>query len=723
MPSFADEPKPPLRERLSRPSLRRKTFVLVLALVFVPSAITLFWTTAAAAKAIRVWVTEESRTRVEQRSEQIATALERELEDLARPLDREILEQVLDAPGLIPLVLDRDSIALYSRDWGWVPRLEEDSPFRTLPRLDLESFLESPDGPAINDPEYPRAFYVTNRIELPFTEGGPEDRLYAVRRVELGPAMDPLYHSAWMIIGFGAVLTVATALFAVWFSGRLVNPIRVLRYGFQQLEGGNLEYRLHTGRRDELGELETSMNRMAKALQDSYGELAAKVRELDEQARKIHLTYEVAKAINRSLNLERILADVIRETGQLIPAELAVVGLSGEDPSEMEIAYGWPESQNHFPPGTHIRMENALAARTLDTGSLALFKIEPGSTGSLEERALDGFPGRHLCTVPLVTTSGPVGMLWIASREPFREREVELLGLLSPSLATAVEHGRLYERQAHFAGELERKVQERTQALREAQEQLIRSEKLAATGELAANLAHEINNPLSTIKNYLRLLERELGESGHEGLRFMGAEIDRIARIVAQLRQLHRPASPEYAPVLLNKELEHLAELFRQTFRRRRVELVLEPDPSAGVVSLCEDYVRQILVNLLRNALDATPAGGTVWLRTKHGEPTPQELTIMVKDTGPGVPSEIAGRIFNPFFTTKKGGKGSGLGLSVSYELARQMGGRLDFRSPEEGGAEFLLILPLSPSTRSDDRPPSEGHDPVRRAGDRIIIG
>jgi len=245
--------------------------------------------------------------------------------------------------------------------------------------------------------------------------------------------------------------------------------------------------------------------------------------------------------------------------------------------------------------------------------------------------------------------------------------------------------------------ELDRKVVERTAALETAQRQLVMSEKLAALGQLTAGVAHEINNPAAVIQGNLDLAREVLGDRGiapvAEELRLIDEQVNRIRLIVAKLLQFARPG--DYAGAVEEVDVNALVAdtvvLVRQTLAKRNI--ALEGTRAATrTVRIPVNDLQQVLVNLVVNAIQAMPDGGTLSLSTRD---TPDGVAIAIRDTGMGIRDEDLGRIFDPFFTTKRG-EGTGLGLSISYALLERYGGRIEVDSRPGQGATFTVHLVAS---------------------------
>jgi PAS domain S-box-containing protein len=238
--------------------------------------------------------------------------------------------------------------------------------------------------------------------------------------------------------------------------------------------------------------------------------------------------------------------------------------------------------------------------------------------------------------------------------------------------------------------------------LAEVQEQLARARRLATMGQLAAGVAHEINNPLAAITTCAEATLRELRDTpetaglvGERGWAYYLEEIVRQAlrckQITRGLLDLSRQRRARREPVEVNRLAEQAARLFEQRGSERAINLEVRLDPSVGEVATDEAMVRQVLDNLLGNALDAVAAGGRVEVATSlEGG----RVRVEVSDDGPGIPPEMLARVFDPFFTTKDPGHGAGLGLAISLTFAEAMGGALTVESKPGAGSRFRLWLP-----------------------------
>jgi PAS domain S-box-containing protein len=242
--------------------------------------------------------------------------------------------------------------------------------------------------------------------------------------------------------------------------------------------------------------------------------------------------------------------------------------------------------------------------------------------------------------------------------------------------------------------------------LKELQEKVRRTERLAAVGALAAGVAHEIGNPLMALSMAAQSLERRsCDEYTQKKLALIREHIDRIARIVHQMSDLARPQSGPKASHDINRIVRRAVDMVRHDVRGKDSEVRYELEEHLPAVEAVEDELTQVFINLALNAFDAmsaNPAARPRRLTIRSGA-SDEVVRLSFHDTGPGVPSEIRSKLFQPFFTTKEAGRGSGLGLSVSYRILEEHGGTLRLDEDEEDGAAFVLELP--PARRSQGSP------------------
>jgi signal transduction histidine kinase len=247
---------------------------------------------------------------------------------------------------------------------------------------------------------------------------------------------------------------------------------------------------------------------------------------------------------------------------------------------------------------------------------------------------------------------------------------------------------------ANLAAE-KRHLQEANALIQATQEQLIQSEKLAAVGKLAARVAHEVNNPLAIIRTSLDIVSKRLpsGDRNKENLDIVEEEIERIARTIRQLFDFSRPAS-DVSLLQVNEVIQNLMKFMEATLAAHQIESRLELADELPRVRMSLDQLKQVLLNLIKNAQEAMPQGGRLLITTT---PHPGGLIMGVADDGIGIPQEQLPLLFKSFFTTKKPEEGRGLGLSVSANIIKSYGGDIGVESEPGQGTVFRVFLPEYP--------------------------
>ena len=229
--------------------------------------------------------------------------------------------------------------------------------------------------------------------------------------------------------------------------------------------------------------------------------------------------------------------------------------------------------------------------------------------------------------------------------------------------------------------------------MRRLHDQWAEKEKMAAVGRLAAGIAHEINNPLSSISSIVQLLKRHRdGALDLDQLNLLHRHIERIAHTVRTMSTLSRPAFEHWEYTDLSVALDDAVSLVSFDPRSRGIHIDFAKPQNLPRTWAVPGQIQQVFLNLLLNALDAMPGGGGLGVRA---EADPRRLLFAISDTGCGIPPDIGRRVFEPFFTTKEPGMGTGLGLSVSFGIVQKHGGRVDFTDRKGGGTTFTVELPV----------------------------
>jgi two-component system NtrC family sensor kinase len=267
---------------------------------------------------------------------------------------------------------------------------------------------------------------------------------------------------------------------------------------------------------------------------------------------------------------------------------------------------------------------------------------------------------------------------------------------------------------------LEQKVEERTQQLLAAESESLQREKLAAVGLLASGIAHELNNPLTGVLTFSHLIRDKLppGSADAEDMDLVISETKRCASIIRRLLDFARQKPPEKKFVDLNRVIAETARFIERPAQLNDTAVIMELAPNLPAVWIDENQIKQVVMNILVNAQQATESGGKITVCTRAclepiaPEPgvTPVRMVeIAIIDTGCGIPEQDLQRIFDPFFTSKEVGKGTGLGLSVSHGIVKAHGGMIRVESVVGNGSTFRVYLPIQPLDETRETGAHEG--------------
>ena len=309
-----------------------------------------------------------------------------------------------------------------------------------------------------------------------------------------------------------------------------------------------------------------------------------------------------------------------------------------------------------------------------------------------------GFCGSHpdsFVAVPLVIKGEARGAIYVDNQ--FHERhitdeDIQLLTMFASKACLAMENASLYE-------SLERALHD----VRATQDRLVQSEKLMALGEMAAKIAHEIKNPLTVIGGFARRIARPAAGGGapdphstSRSAQIILKEVQRLERIVQQTLYFSREVVPALRSVDLNSEVRDVLAMFREEMEEARITTVADLSPNVPVISVDPDQLRQVLWNLVSNAVQAMEGSGVLTVATRPARPAEGVgVVFQVGDTGGGIPHDVVHNIFNPFFTTKA--KGTGLGLPIVHAIVEKHGGTIHLDNREGQGVTFSVFLPVFP--------------------------
>ncbi len=294
--------------------------------------------------------------------------------------------------------------------------------------------------------------------------------------------------------------------------------------------------------------------------------------------------------------------------------------------------------------------------------------------------------------VPLLAGERPnrgdriLGVLDIHHKAPytFTDHDVRLMTTIASQVAGALEKVSMY---ADLQASLQHEQSARTQ--------LVQSEKLAALGRIVASVAHELNNPLQAIQNalYLIRVSNLLDEQSQEDLKVALNEASRMADLIARLRETYRPTTKEeFHFESINTIFNEVQKLINAHLVHNNIIYRFDPDPNLPLIPIIRDQIKQVVLNMCLNGVEAMHNGGTLSLST-HYDSKKSQVLFKINDTGAGIPTEVLPYIFDPFVTTKE--IGTGLGLAITYDIVRRHNGRIEVNSEIGKGSQFTVWLPL----------------------------
>jgi len=423
---------------------------------------------------------------------------------------------------------------------------------------------------------------------------------------------------------------------------------------------------------------------LGSAIDVKISELTESNRQLKRKIFDLYTIFEISRNINSVLNY-RTLVDsfLLTSLGQVGASSAALYLPQDSQSGRLTLATSKGIAREESARG-EINLEGRMAAYLRAMAKPVLVaELSERFAESPEFAFLDIF--HHGLIIPLIMQSRLKGLMALGRKVSgvgFTSDDIEFLSILANQFVVALENARLYESERNALKEL--KI---------AQKQLVLTERQAAIGELSAKIAHEVNNPLSIISNYLHLVGRNLDDStkAQEHLDVARQELSRIARIVRQLLDFHRPQKAEKAAVDVRELIDNILTLVEWQLVERKIDIErLADDPLPEVIGSPEQ-LKQVFLNLVINAKDFMPDGGRLKIGISNHNSV---VKIKFVDTGPGIPPENLSRIFEPFFTTKEGSTGTGLGLSVCYGIVKEHGGDITAANEPGGGASFEIVLP-----------------------------
>ena len=403
----------------------------------------------------------------------------------------------------------------------------------------------------------------------------------------------------------------------------------------------------------------------------------------------------VSQAIGSTLDLTDILRRATREMVRALAGDMGVAWLLAPDRSRFVPLVGY-----HIPKD--VLGATAASSLLLEDPVIKALKAARGPIAAADSQAQEWsstaaalvVAHKSMLIQPIFWKDELIGgfsVLWLHEAHRFSPEELRLAEGIALQGALAIENSRLYEG-----------VKQQMAELKQTQAQLVQSTKLAAIGELAANIAHEINNPLTTVLGFASFIAERLpaDDPTREELGLIQEEASRARDIVRDLLQFSRQRDFMPEPADVNTVLEQVVGMVKRQGALNAVTVSEAYGADLPMVEMDVPRIKQVFLNIINNAVYAMKDGGSLTIRSALDGTT---IHVAFEDTGPGIPAEILSRIFDPFFTTKPEVSGTGLGLSVSLGIVQSHGGTIDVKSEIGAGTTFIVTLPIT-----HDGPPAD---------------
>ena len=395
--------------------------------------------------------------------------------------------------------------------------------------------------------------------------------------------------------------------------------------------------------------------------------------DLEKRVRDLSTLFEVGDTANTALALEELFQKIIKTLANRMGVYRGALRIweDGEPVIEAEAVFGLTDAE--LRRGTDSQID-LIQQQVLQSGNpigvphtrTPLQQMEFPDAKSVQSKD----PIAFWC-VPVVVDEHVVGTLTIdkASDEFSIEDDIRILTIIAAIVAQRV------------------KIQQMIDSM-------VQSERLATLGKLATTVAHEVRNPLGGIRGAAQLLQLE-GESNseiQEYIRVIIKEVDRLNRVVEQLLVSGNPRTAGVKPSSIGDLIDNSLSICQPELDRDNIRVEKRLADDLPLASVNDDGITQVLLNLFRNAIESMEDGGVLTIQTAYNSAI-QAVQIYIKDTGRGIPPDVASRLFDPFYTTKQ--KGTGLGLAISQQIVEEHGGTIEVDPTESAGATFVVTLPV----------------------------
>ena len=459
-----------------------------------------------------------------------------------------------------------------------------------------------------------------------------------------------------------------------------------------------------------LAETIKEMEADKKVIEQKYEEVNSLNVELNQKIKQLQAIQETGKAILSVLDLGKLLTVIMNTLSNVCSIDRAIIMLVNEKKEYLENFYATgfsgeipKEVENYKVP---LHRVNNILVRVTNTGKSEYIPDVKNSSLRKENIVLEFGKPSAVYVVPLITRSKVIGVIATDAVDgvgvPKETRDT--LEVFAPQIAIAIENARLY-----------RKLQEQMIELKKSYSLLSRAEKLSFLGNLAARLAHEIKNPMTAIGTFIQMLPYKFDDEEYRGNfhKIAVEETNRVNNLISELLDLVNTKESKFELNDIHELIDKMVLLVSPQSKGKKIEVKCQFDPSIDQVFFDSEKIKQVILNLLSNAVDFTPEKGIIEISTKHNNKRGEDgqIQICIKDNGEGIPASNIDKIFEPYFTTKHKSdmhKGTGLGLFISHQNMQDHGGTIEVQSKVNEGTTFILTLPYNLSKKLQEDKKSE---------------
>jgi ammonium transporter, Amt family len=475
-----------------------------------------------------------------------------------------------------------------------------------------------------------------------------------------------------------------------------------LSYGFFRLLNATIGLRVSA--EQEIRGLDFGEHQMTSyPVFDEFQKKQDEIIEQLERVQELSLLHEIGESMY-TLNLDEILELILQGVARGIGFDRARLYLLEDEKKLLvcKVSFGLEREKLPNLSLPYDREDNMISRAMMERRP---FIVEDAGRDPRVNRELISFLDvKSFAVAPLLSRDRILGGISadnLISQKSITEKKLESLMIFANQAALALENALMYEELKRFSGQLEDRVKRATADLEETQRQLFQSEKLAALGKLSAGIAHEIRNPLTSIKILIHSLvdETTTKESRDKDLSVIESEIGRVNKIIKQFLDFARPRPPSLELTEPCRVIDETLALVKYEMESQGISVERKYAADLPWVPMDREQMKQVFLNLLLNAIQAMDQGGRVTIAASvrnhdSGGPGGSFAEIAFQDSGPGISEDMPGRIFEPFFSTKE--EGIGLGLPIAQRIVEEHGGKIRLESKRGKGTTFFITIPVT---------------------------